>query len=368
MGLSAIGLLGHVMAVPSVAPTLATMIGLGVGIDYALFLVTKHLDQLGEGMEVEESIANAVASSGSAIVFAGSTVVIALASLAVAGIPLVTSLGFASAIAVFMAVLASITLLPAILSLLGDWVRRVKVPAFLRPKPRKVGERRWDAWARGVARHPWVAVVASLVILVPLIVPLFSLQFGQEDVGVTPTDTTERRAYDLLTEGFGVGYNGPLLIASTLDPVAAPSAEYTKKYDRATALQKQLKREQRRLQAQADALKQRQAELEREQAQLERKASVLQQRKGAARAGRGRSARPGGPPACGGRAVGPSGGPDRGAPGRDLGTRALRPAPDRPDHRSRPAATAARPPRQARGQGGDHARAARALPLAGRAR
>ena len=163
VGLSAIGLLGHVMAVPSVAPTLATMIGLGVGIDYALFLVTKHLDQLGEGMEVETSIANAVASSGSAIVFAGSTVVIALASLAVAGIPLVTSLGFASAIAVFMAVLASITLLPAILSLLGDWVRRVKVPAFLRPKPRKVGERRWDAWARGVARHPWVAVVASLV-------------------------------------------------------------------------------------------------------------------------------------------------------------------------------------------------------------
>ena len=92
--------------------------------------------------------------------------------------------------------------------------------------------------------------------------------------------TTERQAYDLMTEGFGVGYNGPLLIAaSTLDPVAAPSAEYTKKYDRATALQKELKREQRRLQAQADALKQRQAELEREQAQLERKASVLQQRK-----------------------------------------------------------------------------------------
>ena len=278
VGLSAIGLLGHVMAVPSVAPTLATMIGLGVGIDYALFLVTKHLDQLGEGMEVRESIASAVASSGSAIVFAGTTVVIALASLAVAGIPLVTSLGFASAIAVFMAVLASITLLPAILSLLGDWVRRVKVPAFLRPKPRPVGERRWDAWARGVARHPWVAVVASLVILVPLIIPLFSLEFGQEDVGVTPTDTTERQAYDLLTEGFGVGYNGPLLIASTLQPVAAPSAEYTKKYDRATSLQKQLKREQRRLQAQADVLKQRQAELEREQAQLERKASVLQQR------------------------------------------------------------------------------------------
>ena len=366
VGLSAIGLLGHVMAVPSVAPTLATMIGLGVGIDYALFLVTKHLDQLGEGMEVETSIANAVASSGSAIVFAGSTVVIALASLAVAGIPLVTSLGFASAIAVFMAVLASITLLPAILSLLGDWVRRVKVPAFLRPKPRKVGERRWDAWARGVARHPWVAVGGSLVILVPLIIPLFSLQFGQEDVGVTPTDTTERQAYDLMTEGFGVGYNGPLLIASTLDPVAAPSAEYTKKYDRATALQKELKREQRRLQAQADALKQRQAELEREQAQLERKASVLQQRKAQLEqeeAGlRAQEARL---RAEAERLVRQAR-PDRGTPGRDPGTRAVRPAPDRPDHRSRPAAAAARSPRPARGQGGDHPCAARALPLAGR--
>ena len=131
-----IGLLGHFMAIPSVAPTLATMIGLGVGIDYALFLVTTHLDHLDEGVEVKESIARSVASSGSAIVFAGGTVVIALLSLVVAGIPLVSSLGYAAAIAVFCAVLASITLLPAILSLLGGWVRRLRIPRFLRPRKR----------------------------------------------------------------------------------------------------------------------------------------------------------------------------------------------------------------------------------------
>ena len=279
IGLSAVGLLGHAIAIPSVAPTLATMIGLGVGIDYALFLVTTHLDQLREGVEVKESIARAVASSGSAIVFAGGTVVIALASLAVAGIPLVSSLGYASAIAVLCAVLASISLLPAILSLLGGTVRRLRIPSFMTPKHRPAGQRRWDAWARAVCRHPWIAVAVSLAILVPLIVPLFQLTLGQEDIGVTPKDTTERQAYDLLTAGFGVGYNGPLLIANSLDPVAAPSAQYTKKYDKATRLQKQLEREQARLQSQAATLKSEQAQLEQQQAGLERRGAALQARK-----------------------------------------------------------------------------------------
>jgi uncharacterized membrane protein YdfJ with MMPL/SSD domain len=278
VGLSAIGLLGHAMAVPSVAPTLALMIGLGVGIDYALFLVTKHLDQLEEGIDAHESIARAVSSSGSAIVFAGGTVVIALASLAVAGIPFVSALGFASSIAVLGAVLASITLLPAILSLLGNLVRHLRVPAFLKPKRRPPGQTRWDTWARAVGRHAWIALLISLAILAPLIVPLFSLTLGQEDIGVTPKDTTERQAYDLTTRGFGVGYNGPLLIASSLQPVAKPSAEYTRKDDKAKKLQKELKREQRRLEAQADRLQAKQAQLEREQASLERQGARLQAR------------------------------------------------------------------------------------------
>jgi uncharacterized membrane protein YdfJ with MMPL/SSD domain len=117
--LGLIGLLGHLLNIPTVGPTLATMIGLGVGIDYALFLVTKHRDQMAHGVDRHESIARAVATSGGAIVFAGGTVIIALLSLWVAGIPLVASLGYASAVAVFTAVLAAITLLPAMLALAG---------------------------------------------------------------------------------------------------------------------------------------------------------------------------------------------------------------------------------------------------------
>jgi len=281
ISVSVIGLLGHIFSVSSVAPTLATMIGLGVGIDYALFLMTKHLEQLSEGVEVRESIARSVASSGSAVVFAGSTVVIALASLAVAGIPLVTMLGFASAIAVFTAVCTSITLLPAILSLVGHGVQRLRLPGFLRMKPRPAGARRWDAWARWVVGHPWVALAISLVILLPLIVPLFDLELGQPDVGVTPTSTTQRQAYDMLTEGFGVGYNGPLLLAMSLDPVAHPSAKYTKKYDRATALQQELEKEQKRLQKQQAKLERQQAALEARQAELEREGAALQRQEAA---------------------------------------------------------------------------------------
>src|SRR6266542_895586 len=160
VGLSLIGLLGHVADDPTVAPTLATMIGLGVGIDYALFLVSRYRAFLKEGLEVHEAIAMAVATSGSAIVFAGTTVVIALVTLLIAGIPLVTSLGYASAFAVITAVLAALTLLPAIFSLLGRHVESVRVPAFMRPKPKPPERGFWGAWARAVTAHPWLAIGA----------------------------------------------------------------------------------------------------------------------------------------------------------------------------------------------------------------
>ena len=137
VGLSAIGLLGHAVTVPTIAPTLATMIGLGVGIDYALFLVSRHRAQRRDGIAVEESIAAAVVgTSGTAIVFAGTTVVIALITLVVAGIPLVTSLGYAAAVAVMTAVLASITLLPAVLAVVGTRLESLRLPAFIRPRPK----------------------------------------------------------------------------------------------------------------------------------------------------------------------------------------------------------------------------------------
>ena len=214
VGLSAIGLLGHAVTVPTIAPTLATMIGLGVGIDYALFLVSRHRAQRRDGMAMDESIAAAVATSGTAIVFAGTTVVIALITLVVAGIPLVTSLGYSAAVAVVTAVLASITLLPAVLAVVGTRLESLRLPAFIRPKPKAPERGFWGWWARQVTAHPWLAVAAAAAILVPLIVPFLSLELGQEDIGATPKSTTERQAYDLMAAGFGVGYNGPLLVAA----------------------------------------------------------------------------------------------------------------------------------------------------------
>jgi uncharacterized membrane protein YdfJ with MMPL/SSD domain len=284
VALGVIGLLGHAVTIPSSGPTLATMIGLGVGIDYALFLITRHQEQLRSGLSPVDSIAQAVATSGSAIVFAGCTVVIALLSLGVAGIPLVSALGLASAIAVVAAVLVAITLLPAFLGLLGHRIAWLSLPAFMRPRSsRKAGL--WSRWAGFVHRRPALVAVVSLAALVPLIIPVFTLELGQEDVGATSPETTERQAYDLITDGFGVGYNGPLQVASALDPVAAPSKEYTDKYDQAQSMQTDLEQKQKDLPKQQKALEQQQQELEgqqtrlqQEQASLERQAGQLQAR------------------------------------------------------------------------------------------
>ena len=290
VGLSLIGLLGHVANVPSVAPTLATMIGLGVGIDYALFLVSRYRVFLKEGFEVHEAIARAVATSGSAIVFAGTTVVIALVTLLIAGIPLVTSLGYASALAVVTAVLAALTLLPAVFSLLGHHVESLRVPAFMRPRPKPPERGFWGAWARAVTGHPWLAIGGVLAILIPLAIPFLSLNLGQEDVGATPKSTTERQAYDLISAGFGVGYNGPLAVAVSLGSPAKASSQFTSQKKQAQSLQKQLGQEQKQgnaskqqlttesgsLQQQQTSLEAQQAQLKTQQASLEREAAALQ--------------------------------------------------------------------------------------------
>jgi uncharacterized membrane protein YdfJ with MMPL/SSD domain len=281
-GLGLIGLLGHVVQVPSIAPTLATMIGLGVGIDYSLFLVRRHLDQLQQGMDIRESIARATATTGTAIVFAGTTVVIALLALAVAGIPLVTSLGYASAVAVVTAVLAATTLMPALLSVVGHRIHSLRLPSFLRPQPKGPGRGFWAGWARAVTGHPWIAIAAAIAILVPLAIPLFSLELGQEDIGATPKSTQERQAYDLMSAGFGPGYNGPFLIATRLDPAATPDTEVEEQENDLLVLQNELeqeqaegKQQQQELQKQADQLKADQADLEDQQAALEQEQQEL---------------------------------------------------------------------------------------------
>jgi RND superfamily putative drug exporter len=211
--LSIVRLLEGVVQVPSVAATLATMIGLGVGIDYALFIVTRHKLQLREGMELRESIARATATAGGAVVFAGFTVVIALCSLAFAGIPLVTTLGFTAAIAVLTAVCAAATLLPAALGLLGPRIDSLRVKLG-RTHPDDKRPHGWLRWAGGVADRPWRSTVASLLVLLVLAIPLLDLDLGQNDITALPESTTARQAAEGLREGFGPGYNGPLLIAS----------------------------------------------------------------------------------------------------------------------------------------------------------
>jgi RND superfamily putative drug exporter len=211
--LSIIRLLEHVLEVPGVASTLATMIGLGVGIDYALFIVTRHKLQLADGMELRESIARATATAGGAVVFAGFTVVIALCSLAFAGIPLVSTLGFTAAVAVVVAVAAATTLLPAMLGALGPHINSLRVKLG-KTHPDDKEPHGWRRWAERVSARPWIATVVALTILIVLALPVLQLQLGQNDISALPKETTSRQAYDSLNKGFGPGVNGPLLIAS----------------------------------------------------------------------------------------------------------------------------------------------------------
>jgi RND superfamily putative drug exporter len=211
--LSIIRLLEHVLQVPGVAATLATMIGLGVGIDYALFIVTRHKLQLGEGMEMRESIARATATAGGAVAFAGFTVVIALCSLAFAGIPLVATLGFMAAVAVVIAVFAAITLLPAMLGALGPRIDSLRVKLG-KTHPDDKEPHGWRRWAERVSARPGIATVVSVLILLVLALPVLQLDLGQNDISALPEETTSRQAYDGLNKGFGPGVNGPLLIAS----------------------------------------------------------------------------------------------------------------------------------------------------------
>jgi RND superfamily putative drug exporter len=225
--LSIITFIGHATDVPNISPTLATMIGLGVGIDYALFIVTKHKLQLAEGMEMDESIARACATAGGAVVFAGITVAIALCSLLVAGIPLVTTLGYTAAVAVVVSVLAATTLLPALLGVMGAHIHSLAVHLGT-THPDDQEPHGWARMARAVGRRPWPALIGSVIVLLILALPILQLRLGQSDTSAMPKSTTVRQAYDIITDGFGAGTNGPLLIAvqiptpATGDPTKDP--------------------------------------------------------------------------------------------------------------------------------------------------
>ena len=222
VGLSIVGLLSSVIEIPTVAARLGTMIGLGVGIDYALFVLSRHRQNLEDGMEVEHSIAVTNATAGQAVVFAGGTGVVAILGLQMAGIPFVAALGYSAALIVAVAVAVAVTLLPALLGYAGD---KVLSRTRRRHGPKDRTMSRWVRWAEWVSHHPWRSATAATLILLTLAIPALDMRLGQADAGTEPLSTTQRRAYDLLAAGFGDGFNGPLLIVteipSTTDPAIA---------------------------------------------------------------------------------------------------------------------------------------------------
>ena len=194
-----------IFTLSSTAPTLATMLGLAVGIDYALFIVSRHRQQVHGGTEVNESIGHAVATAGSAVVFAGLTVVIALVGLLITGIPFLSAMGLGAAFTVVVAVLIALTLLPALLGFVGARAAKGRHPGGAHMP---FGER----WATWVTSHPWPVMLGVIVVLLLAAVPALRLDLGLPDAGTKPKEDTQRKAYDLLTQGFGPGFNGPLTV------------------------------------------------------------------------------------------------------------------------------------------------------------
>ncbi|HET6793096.1 MAG TPA: MMPL family transporter [Acidimicrobiales bacterium] len=215
IGLGAVGLLSRVTSVVDFAPQVAAMMGLGVGIDYALFIVTRYRASLREGMHVGEAVETAMDTSGRAVLFAGTTVVISLLGMLLLNVAFVRGLAVAAAVAVLMTMAASLTLLPALLGGVGTSINRLRVPG--RHPQRTAGRSpAWSRWARTIQRHPVIACATSASFLLLLAVPMLSLRLGSSDAGSDPRSTTARQAYDLLARGFGPGFNGPLTIAVRL--------------------------------------------------------------------------------------------------------------------------------------------------------
>ena len=218
LGVSSMSLIAHLIDVPSWAPQIGSMIGLGVGIDYALFLVTRHREFLHRGLDVADAAGRAVATAGQAVIFAGGTVVIAILGLAVAGVPFMTAAGVAISVIVLVMVVASVTLLPAFLGVVGPWIDRLGV--HRRHRTGVVGAG-WTRWGRHVADHAWSYAIGVTALLLALTAPVLSLNLGFPDDGTQPESQTQRRAYDLVAEGFGPGINGPLVIAVDMSATRA---------------------------------------------------------------------------------------------------------------------------------------------------
>jgi putative drug exporter of the RND superfamily len=216
VGISLVTIGTHFFDMANFAPVLAAMIGLGVGIDYALFILTRFRNGLDEGLEPRAAAITAVDTAGRAVLFAGVTVIISLMGMLLLGISFLYGVAVAAALAVLMTMIAALTLLPALLTMIGRRVDRLRIPG-LGSRATSIDENsRWFRWSRMVQRRPWTAALLSGAFLLVLCIPTLSLRLGSNDAGTDPAGTTTREAYDLLAEGFGAGFNGPLSIVAAL--------------------------------------------------------------------------------------------------------------------------------------------------------
>ncbi|MBT2281936.1 MMPL family transporter [Priestia megaterium] len=200
-------------SIQSVSLTLAVMISLAVGIDYALFILSRHRQQLAEGIEdMEESVARSVATAGSAVVFAGLTVIVALCGLSVVGIPFLTAMGLTAGLSVFVVVLVAITLVPAVIGVAGHRISPARKNRLLSWSHSKKNTPEPNKWGRFVTRYPVLIILVGVILTGILSAPALHMELGLPDNGMKSKETTERRAYDLMAEGFGAGINGPLVV------------------------------------------------------------------------------------------------------------------------------------------------------------
>ncbi|WP_030342577.1 MMPL family transporter [Streptomyces californicus] len=242
-GLALLGLLAAAATFATVSPTLATMIGIGVGIDYALFLVTRHRQNLVDGRDPVAAAGNAAATSGHAVLLSGCTVIIALSGLWVSGIGFIGKLGLAAAVTVVTAVAGALTLVPAALGLVGRGIDRARVrrpvaetvPAQRDGSdeggPDRGGPGGWHQYARRVERRPWWFLAGGVVLLAVLSVPALFIQLGHIGDGADPKSFTDRRAFDLMSSAFGPGSNGPLTLV--IDQSKVPSGDRSSLADQA---------------------------------------------------------------------------------------------------------------------------------------
>jgi putative drug exporter of the RND superfamily len=214
-GIALVQLVANGLTMPDITTQAVAMIGIGVGIDYALLIVTRYRQALTDGRDPENAVLLALDTAGRSVLFAGSTVVIAVLGMLLIDVPAIRGLAIGIALGVLLTMLAALTLLPAVLGFTGRNIDKLGLPH----RKHAEGDGResfWHRWSHTIQRRPWAAAAGGLVVLVVLAVPVLSMRLAFTDAGNRPTSDTTRQAYDMLAEGFGVGFNGPLLLAADL--------------------------------------------------------------------------------------------------------------------------------------------------------